>query len=84
MIKGLTATSGDQALDLLRGRQYRTDAMLTLDRRGFRAVRPLTPHKWFRLLPDDLEQQRPRFARAWHFTSPEWPVRGLSVASISQ
>jgi uncharacterized protein len=36
--------------------QYRTDAMLTLDRRDFRAVRPLTPHKWFRLLPDDVEQ----------------------------
>jgi uncharacterized protein len=35
---------------------YRTDAMLTLDRRDFRAVRPLTPHRWFQLLPDDLEQ----------------------------
>jgi predicted nucleic acid-binding protein len=34
--------------------QYRTDAVLTLDRRDFRAVRPLTPHKWFRLLPGDL------------------------------
>lgn len=34
--------------------EYRTDAVLTLDRRDFRAVRPLTPHKCFRLLPDDL------------------------------
>jgi uncharacterized protein len=34
--------------------QYRTDAVLTLDRRDFRAMSPLTPHKWFRLLPDDL------------------------------
>jgi uncharacterized protein len=34
--------------------QYRTDAVLTLDRRDFRAMRPLTSHKWFRLLPDDL------------------------------
>jgi len=34
--------------------QYRTDAILTLDRRDFRAMRPLTPRKWFRLLPDDL------------------------------
>jgi hypothetical protein len=34
--------------------QYRTDAVLTLDRRDFRAMRPLTPHKWFRLLPDHL------------------------------
>jgi predicted nucleic acid-binding protein len=34
--------------------RYRTDAVLTLDRRDFRAIRPLTPHKWFRLLPDDL------------------------------
>jgi len=33
--------------------RYRTDAVLTLDRRDFRA-RPLTPHKYFRLLPDDL------------------------------
>ena len=34
--------------------QYRTDAVLTLDRRDFRAMRPLTSHEWFRLLPDDL------------------------------
>ncbi|MFD7156525.1 PIN domain-containing protein [Kribbella sp. NPDC059898] len=33
---------------------YRTDSVLTLDRRDFRAVRPLTPHQAFRLLPDDL------------------------------
>jgi predicted nucleic acid-binding protein len=33
---------------------YRTYAILTLDRRDFRAMRPLTPHKWFRLLPGDL------------------------------
>ena len=39
--------------------QYRTDAILTLDRRDFRVVHPLTPHKWFRLLPDDLQQASP-------------------------
>ena len=33
---------------------YRTDAVLTLDRGDFRALRPLTPHAAFRLLPDDL------------------------------
>lgn len=33
--------------------EFRTDAILTLDRRGFRAVRPLTGHRAFRLLPDD-------------------------------
>lgn len=33
---------------------YRTDAILTLDRRDFRTVRPLTGHAAFRLLPDDL------------------------------
>jgi uncharacterized protein len=44
------------AVNVALAAQYRTDAMLTLDRRDFRAVRPLTPHKWFRLLPDDLEQ----------------------------
>ncbi|MFF0265479.1 hypothetical protein [Kribbella sp. NPDC004536] len=32
----------------------RTDAVLTLDRRDFRALRPLTPHKAFRVYPDDL------------------------------
>ncbi|GAA2493069.1 hypothetical protein GCM10010406_31420 [Streptomyces thermolineatus] len=34
--------------------EYRTDAVLSLDRRDFRAMRPLTSHKSFRLLPDDL------------------------------
>lgn len=34
--------------------QFRTDAVLTLDRRDFRAIRPLTDHAAFRLLPDDL------------------------------
>ncbi len=35
--------------------QFRTDAILTLDQRDFRAVRPLTAeHKAFRVLPFDL------------------------------
>lgn len=34
--------------------EYRTEVVLTLDRRDFRAVRPLTGHDAFRLLPDDL------------------------------
>ena len=34
--------------------EYDTDAVLTLDRRDFRALRPLGRHKSFRLLPDDL------------------------------
>jgi predicted nucleic acid-binding protein len=42
------------AVNVALAAQYRTDAVLTLDRRDFRAIRPLTPHKWFRLLPDDL------------------------------
>lgn len=33
---------------------YHTDAILTLDRRDFRALRPLTEHHAFRLLPDDI------------------------------
>ncbi len=33
---------------------YETDCILTLDRRDFRAIRPLTHHPAFRLLPDDL------------------------------
>ena len=42
------------AVNVALAAQYRTDAVLTLDRRDFRAMHPLTPHKWFRLLPDDL------------------------------
>ncbi|MFW6204481.1 MAG: PIN domain-containing protein [Actinomycetota bacterium] len=33
---------------------YDTDVILTLDGRDFRAVRPLSRHKAFRILPDDL------------------------------
>jgi predicted nucleic acid-binding protein len=33
--------------------QFRTNAVLTLDRRDFRVLRPLTDHPAFRLLPDD-------------------------------
>jgi len=42
------------AVNVALAAQYRTDAILTLDRRDFRAMRPLTPHKSFRLFPDDL------------------------------
>jgi uncharacterized protein len=34
--------------------EYETECILTLDRRDFRAIRPLTHHVAFRLLPDDL------------------------------
>jgi uncharacterized protein len=34
--------------------EFRTAAILTLDRRDFRAIRPLTSHVAFRLFPDDL------------------------------
>lgn len=34
--------------------EYRTNVVLSLDRRDFRAMRPLTEHTAFRLLPDDL------------------------------
>ena len=50
---GLDLDLADAVNVVLAGR-YRTDAVLTLDRRDFRAVSPLTPHRWFRLLPDDL------------------------------
>jgi predicted nucleic acid-binding protein len=33
---------------------FRTDAVFTLDRERFRAIRPLSGHARFRLLPDDL------------------------------
>ena len=42
------------AVNVTLAADYRTNAILTLDRRDFRAIRPLTPHHAFRVLPDDL------------------------------
>ncbi|MET8571265.1 PIN domain-containing protein [Streptomyces sp. NPDC004783] len=42
------------AVNVALASDYDTDAILTLDRRDFRAVRPLGRHKAFRVLPDDL------------------------------
>lgn len=50
---GLDLDLADAAAVVLAA-QYRTDVVLTLDRRDFRAIRPLTGHEAFRLLPDDL------------------------------
>lgn len=53
------------AVNVTLAAEYRTDVILTLDRRDFRVIRPLTPHKWFRLLPDDsLHSARPEANRA--------------------
>ncbi|WP_210575155.1 PIN domain-containing protein [Streptomyces sp. GESEQ-4] len=46
---GLTDT-----MNVVMASEYRTDAILTLDRRHFRAVRPLTGHTAFHIWPDDL------------------------------
>ena len=42
------------AVNVVLAAEYETDCILTLDRRDFRAVRPLTQHRAFRLFPDDL------------------------------
>jgi len=42
------------AVNVILAEAYETAAVLTLDRRDFRAVRPLTEHEGFRLLPDDM------------------------------
>jgi predicted nucleic acid-binding protein len=42
------------AVNVALASDYDTDTILTLDRRVFRAVRPLGRHKAFRILPDDL------------------------------
>ncbi|MGY3203018.1 PIN domain-containing protein [Streptomyces sp. TE5632] len=42
------------AVNVALAADYDTDAILTLDRRDFRAVRPLSRHEAFRVLPDDL------------------------------
>jgi predicted nucleic acid-binding protein len=41
------------AVNVVLASEFRTDAMLTFDRRDFRTIRPLTAHKAFRVLPDD-------------------------------
>ncbi|AEH07941.1 MULTISPECIES: PIN domain-containing protein [Protofrankia] len=42
------------AVNVVLAERYETDSVPTLDRRDFRAIRPLSNHKAFRLLPDDL------------------------------
>jgi uncharacterized protein len=42
------------AVNVALAADYDTDAILTLHRRDFRAVRPLGRHEAFRVLPDDL------------------------------
>ncbi|MFF1909432.1 hypothetical protein [Kitasatospora sp. NPDC058218] len=43
------------AINVALAAEFRTAAVLTVDRRLFRAIRPLTNHESFRLLPDDLD-----------------------------
>lgn len=50
--RGLDLDLAD-AVNVALAARYQTDTLLTLDRRDFRAVRPLTRHPAFRLLPDD-------------------------------
>lgn len=42
------------AVNVVLAEAYETSTVLTLDRGDFRAVRPLTEHDAFTLLPDDL------------------------------
>lgn len=42
------------AVNVALAAEYRTHSLLTLDRRDFRAISPLTPHPAFQLLPDDM------------------------------
>lgn len=42
------------AMNVALAEEYRTDCLLTIDERDFRAMRPLTGHKAFRLVPVDL------------------------------
>ncbi|HEY1093803.1 MAG TPA: PIN domain-containing protein [Glycomyces sp.] len=42
------------AVNVVIAAEYETDAILTLDHRDFRAIKPLAQFKAFRLLPDDL------------------------------
>ena len=51
--RGLRLDLAD-AVTVALAEQFRTNVVLTLDRRDFRALTPLTGHHSFRLLPDDL------------------------------
>ncbi|MFG3341766.1 PIN domain-containing protein [Glycomyces sp. NPDC048151] len=42
------------AVNVVIAAEYETDTILTLDRRDFRAIKPLAQFQAFRLLPDDL------------------------------
>ena len=42
------------AMNVALAATFRTNAILTLDRKHFRALRPIGGEKYFRLLPDDL------------------------------
>jgi uncharacterized protein len=42
------------SVNVVLAEQFETETVLTLDRRDFRAIRPLSGHTAFRLLPDDL------------------------------
>ncbi|MFY1672690.1 PIN domain-containing protein [Plantactinospora sp. WMMB334] len=42
------------AANVVLAERYETDAVLTLDRRDFRAIRPLSSHPSFRVLPNDV------------------------------
>jgi len=42
------------AMNVALAATFRTDVIFTLDRKHFRAVRPLTAHEFFRLFPDDI------------------------------
>lgn len=44
------------AVHVVLAAEFGTDAVLTLDRRDFRAVTPLTHHQAFRLLPTTLDR----------------------------
>ena len=50
---GLSLDLAD-AVNVSLAAEHRTNCVLTLDRRDFRAIRPLTPHPAFQLLPDDM------------------------------
>jgi predicted nucleic acid-binding protein len=50
--RGLDLDLAD-AVNVALAADYDTDAVLTLDRRDFRAVRPLGRHESFRVLPED-------------------------------
>jgi hypothetical protein len=52
---GLLAWDATHPVNVVLAAEFQTNAILTLDHRGYRVVTPLSTHDAFLLLPDDAD-----------------------------